>query len=71
MTKDTNCKLTQDLSDADRLEILGAMTQGLHAIMFGVQSQKDPDYAFEAVNDGGELHEYVHAMIRLLPPREK
>ena len=47
------------------------MVTGLHAIIFGVASQKDPNYALKALEDGGEIHEYVHAMVRLLPVPEK
>ena len=45
------------------------MVLGLHALVFGVASLKDPAHALHALEDGGEIHEYVHAMVRLLPPR--
>ncbi len=57
-----------DLSNYDRFEILCQMTTGLHALVFGVASGKDPKVALKALEDDGEIHEYVHAMIRLLPP---
>lgn len=49
--------------------ILHSMVMGLHALCFGVSSMRDPKYALEAIDDGGTIHEYVHAMVRLLPPK--
>ena len=57
----------QTISDADRYEVLCQMVSGLHALVFGVASHGDPEYAQKALEDGGELHEYVHGMVRLLP----
>lgn len=52
----------------DRL--LWSMTEGLHALVFGVASMKHPRAALNSLEDGGEIHEYVHQMIRLLPKRD-
>ena len=45
------------------------MVPALHALCFGVASLKDPAHALTALEDGGEIHEFVHVMVRLLPPR--
>jgi hypothetical protein len=59
-------------SRADRTDqdvILYAMVEGLHAMIYGVYSTGSDDYARKALADGGSIHEYVHAMLRLLPDR--
>jgi len=40
---------------------------GLHAMLFGESSQQHPDHALASISDGGEIHEFVHEMVRLLP----
>lgn len=47
-----------------------ALIEGLHALVFGVHSLGDPEISHNALADGGQIHEYVHAMIRLLPADE-
>jgi len=46
---------------------LNSMILGLHAMLFGESSQQDPDHALASISDGGEIHEFVHEMVRLLP----
>jgi hypothetical protein len=53
----------------DRDVILYAMVEGLHALIYGAYSTGSGDFARQALGDGGSIHEYVHAMLRLLPPR--
>ena len=50
-------------------QVLHAMVEGLHSMVFGVMSIDSGDYALSSLKDGGSIHEYVHAMLRLLPPR--
>lgn len=57
------------LTQAEKDEILHRMVEGLHALVFGTYSIQSGDYALKSLGDGGEIHEYVHAMLRLLPPR--
>ncbi len=56
------------MTSEERFEIISAFIPALHAQLFGVASQNDPDMALKAISDGGEIHESVHAIIRLLPP---
>lgn len=49
--------------------MLRRMVEGLHAMVYGVYSIGSDDYARKSLGDGGEIHEYVHAMMLLLPPR--
>lgn len=53
----------------DNLKTLCSMVEGLHAMIFGVTSIESGDFAIKALKDGGSIHEYVHSMLRLLPPR--
>lgn len=60
--------MDQDAKD----QVLRAMVDGLHAMCYGVYTVAaggDPGIAMRALGDGGEIHEYVHAMLRLLPAR--
>lgn len=50
-------------------QVLYAMVEGLHAMVYGVYSTDSNDYAKKALGDGGSIHEYVHAMLRLVPER--
>ena len=50
-------------------QVLYAMVEGLHAMIYGVYSIQSGDYAHKALGDGGSIHEYVHAMLRLVPDR--
>lgn len=50
-------------------ELLHRMVDGLHAMVFGTYSIQSGDYALKSLGDGGEIHEYVHAMLRLTPAR--
>lgn len=54
---------------SDNIKTLVSMVEGLHAMIFGVTSIESGDFALKALKDGGSIHEYVHSMIRLLPPR--
>ena len=58
-----------ELTRDEKNEILHRMVDGLHAMVFGTHSLQSGDYALRSLGDGGEIHEYVHAMVRLLPPR--
>lgn len=58
-----------ELTRDEKNEILHRMVDGLHALVFGTHSLKSGDYALQSLGDGGEIHEYVHAMVRLLPAR--
>lgn len=53
----------------NNLKTLCSMVEGLHAMIFGVTSIESGDFAIKALKDGGSIHEYVHSMLRLLPPR--
>jgi len=57
------------INQAEKDQILHRMVEGLHSMVFGTYSIQSGDYALESLGDGGEIHEYVHAMLRLLPPR--
>jgi len=59
----------ENLPQSDKDQILHRMVEGLHALVFGTYSIQSGDYALKSLGDGGEIHEYVHAMVRLLPPR--
>ena len=50
-------------------KILHAMVEGLHAMVFGVAGIGSGDFALKALQDGGSIHEYVHAMLSLCPVR--
>jgi len=58
------------MNQDERDLVLHQMVAGLHAMIFGVASLKHPDIAQEALGDDGQIHEYVHGMLRLLPPKE-
>lgn len=57
------------LDRATRDALLHRMVEGLHALVYGTYSVGSGDYALKALGDGGSLHEYVHGMLWLLPPR--
>lgn len=59
--------MNQDEKDG----ILHSMVEGLHALVFGVHTLQDAEGALEALGDEGEIHAYVHSMIRLLPNRKE
>jgi len=50
-----------------QIRTLESLITGLHGIVFGIESMKDPDHALKSCSEGGALHEYIHTMIRLLP----
>jgi len=54
-------------STQDTNATLNSMVLGLHAMLFGESSQQDPVHALASISDGGEIHEFVHEMVRLLP----
>ena len=58
-----------ELTQPERTRILYSMVDGLHALVYGTYSIQSGEYALKSLGDGGEIHEYVHAMIRLTPPR--
>jgi len=64
MTKDTI--LSREIAD----EMLYALVNSLHAQVFGVHSLGDPNHSHNALSDEGEIHDTVHAMVRLLPNKE-
>jgi hypothetical protein len=57
------------VSEQEKANVLCAMVEGLHAMIYGTYSINSGDYALKALGDGGSIHEYVHAMMLLLPPR--
>jgi len=58
-------------STQDPNATLNSMILGLHAMLFGESSQQDPEHALASISDGGEIHEFVHEMVRLLPHNSK
>ncbi len=63
-------KIGENMEQDEKNAILHSMVQGLHALIFGVHSLQDAGNALEALGDDGEIHDYVHSMIRLLPVRD-
>lgn len=57
------------MSNERDMNVLCAMVEGLHAMVYGTYTIGSGDYALKALGDGGSIHEYVHAMMLLLPPR--
>jgi hypothetical protein len=59
------------LSRQDADNLLYLMIEGLHAMIYGVYSTGSDDFARQSLADGGSIHEYVHRMMHLCPPRSK
>jgi hypothetical protein len=57
------------VGDQDKINVLYAMVEGLHAMIYGTYTINSGDFALKALGDGGSIHEYVHAMMLLLPER--
>lgn len=65
---------TAELEEARAEEVpkdLPSMVLGLHALVFGTYSLQDPEYSHKALSDDGEIHEYIHMMVRALPPKDQ
>lgn len=58
-----------EFTQEDKDVVLHAMVEGLHAMVYGTYSTQSGDFALKALGDGGSIHEYVHAMLKLLPER--
>ena len=50
-------------------EMIPALVEGLHAQIFAVHSGGDPVASHDALGDGGQIHETVHALVRAMPAR--
>lgn len=57
------------MGQEEKDQVLYAMVEGLHAMIYGTYTINSGDFALKALGDGGSIHEYVHAMLRLLPER--
>ncbi len=49
---------------------LAVAIRALHSVTFAVASQRDEKFALKAIEDGGEIHEAVHVLIRALWPKD-
>jgi hypothetical protein len=67
--KPQNTDVRATVGDQDKINVLFAMVEGLHAMIYGIYTINSGDFALKALGDGGSIHEYVHAMMLLLPER--
>ena len=49
---------------------LAVAIRALHSVTFAVASQRDEKFALQAIEDGGEIHEAVHDLLRALWPKD-
>lgn len=68
-TKTNNAYQTK--SCIDYLSRLSPLIEGLHSMAFGVVALDDPNFTHKALSDDGQLHEYIHMLVRALPSDEE